>query len=88
MSIKPPGGERYIRLDSLGTEYSEAALRKTLDGQHVPIPKIPRSKYTAYRQVKRPQILKQSSGTEGRVAAALCELSATILMRRFRRLFF
>lgn len=52
VSIKPPGGERYIRLDSLGAEYSEAALRKTLDGQHVHIPKIPRSEYT-YSQVKR-----------------------------------
>ena len=52
VSIKPPGGERYIRLDSLGAEYSEAVLRKTLDGQHVHIPKIPRSEYT-YSQVKR-----------------------------------
>ena len=52
ISIKPPGGERYIRLDSLGSEYSEAALRKTLDGQHVHIPKIPRSEYN-YSQVKR-----------------------------------
>ena len=52
VSIKPPGGERYIRLDSLGAEYSEAALRKTLNGQHVHIPKIPRSEYT-YNQVKR-----------------------------------
>ena len=52
VSIKPPGGERNIRLDSLGAEYSEVALRKTLDGQHVHIPKIPRSEYT-YSQVKR-----------------------------------
>ena len=52
VSIKPPGGERYIRLDSLGAEYSEAALRKTLDGQHVHIPKIPRSEYT-YSQIKK-----------------------------------
>ena len=52
VSIKPPGGTRYIRLDSLGAEYSEAVLRKTLDGQHVHIPKIPRSEYT-YSQVKR-----------------------------------
>ena len=52
ISIKPPGGERYIRLDSLGAEYSEAALRKTLEGQHVHIQKIPRSEYT-YSQVKR-----------------------------------
>lgn len=52
VSIKPPGGERYIRLDSLGEEYSEAKLRQALDGHHVHIPKIPRSKYN-YSQVKR-----------------------------------
>lgn len=52
VSIKPPGGERYIRLDSLGEEYSEAKLRQALDGHHVHIPKIPRSEYT-YSQVKR-----------------------------------
>lgn len=67
MSIKPSGGERYIRLDSLGAEYSEAALRKTLDGQHVHIPKIPRSKYT-YSQVKRLIDIetKLREGTKGR----------------------
>ena len=52
VSIKPPGGERYIRLDSLGVEYSEAKLRQVLDGHHVHIPKIPRSEYN-YSQVKR-----------------------------------
>ena len=52
VSVKPPGGERYIRLDSLGTEYSEAVLRQSLDGHHVHIPKTPRSEYT-YSQVKR-----------------------------------
>ena len=52
VSIKPPGGERYIRLDSLGAEYSEAKLRQVLDGHHVHIPKIPRSEYN-YSQVKR-----------------------------------
>ena len=52
VSIKPPGGARYIRLDSLGEEYSEAKLRQALDGHHVHIPKIPRSEYT-YSQVKR-----------------------------------
>ena len=45
VSIKPSGGERYIRLDSLGAEYSEAKLRKVLDGHHIHIPKIPRSEY-------------------------------------------
>ena len=52
VSIKPSGGERYIRLDSLGTEYSEAKLRQVLDGHHIHIPKIPRSEYN-YSQVKR-----------------------------------
>ena len=52
VSIKPLGGERYIRLDSLGAEYSEAKLRKVLDGHHIHIPKIPRSEYN-YSQVKR-----------------------------------
>ena len=52
VSIKPPGGERYIRLDSLGAEYSEAKLRQVIDGNHVHIPKTPRSEYS-YSQVKR-----------------------------------
>ena len=52
ISIKPPNGERYIRLDSLGPEYEEAALRRTLAGDHVHIPKIPRGDYTE-SQVRR-----------------------------------
>ena len=52
VSIKPPEGKRFVRLDSLDAEYEEAALRKTLDGHHVHIPRIPRSDYTA-SQVKR-----------------------------------
>jgi prefoldin subunit 5 len=51
VSIKPPGGVRYIRLDSLGDEYSEAALRTVRGGDRVHIPKIPRGDYTA-SQVK------------------------------------
>ena len=46
ISIKPPDGERYIRLKSLGPEYDEASLRRTLAGNHVHIPRIPRSDYT------------------------------------------
>lgn len=52
ISIKPPDGQRYIRLDSLGCEYSESALRQTLKGSRVHIPRIPRSDYTP-SQVKR-----------------------------------
>ena len=46
ISIKPPEGERYIRLDTLGQEYDEASLRRTLARDHVHIPKIPRGDYS------------------------------------------
>ena len=52
ITIKPPDGERFIRLDSLGPEYDEAALRRTLTGDHVHIPKIPRGDFTE-SQIKR-----------------------------------
>ena len=52
ISIKPPEGKRFIRLDSLGPEYDEVTLRRTLTGDHVHIPKIPRRDYTE-SQVKR-----------------------------------
>ena len=52
ISIKPPEGERYIRLDTLGPEYDEASLRRTLTGNHVHIPKIPRGDFTE-SQIKR-----------------------------------
>lgn len=46
VSIRPPGGERFIRLDSLGPEYDEQSLCRVLAGDHVHIPRIPRSDYT------------------------------------------
>ena len=52
ISIKPPEGKRYIRLDTLGEEYDEASLRRTLTGDHVHIPKIPRGDFTE-SQIKR-----------------------------------
>ena len=52
VSIKPPEGERYIRLDTLGSEYDEASLRRTLARDHVHIPKIPRGDYSE-KQIKR-----------------------------------
>lgn len=52
ISIKPPEGKRYIRLDTLGPEYDEASLRRTLAHDHVHIPKIPRGDFTE-SQVKR-----------------------------------
>ena len=52
ISIKPPDGQRYIRLDTLGPEYDEASLRRVLDGDHVHIPKVPRGDYSE-SQVKR-----------------------------------
>lgn len=45
-------GKRYIRLDSLGTEYTEASLRRALDGEHIHVPRVPRADYTD-SQVKR-----------------------------------
>lgn len=52
ISIKPPDGKKYIRLNSLGAEYTESALRRSLHGEHIHIPKIPRGDYTD-SQVKR-----------------------------------
>lgn len=52
ISIKLPEGERFIRLDTLGPEYDEASLRRTLARDHVHIPKIPRGDFTE-SQVKR-----------------------------------
>ena len=52
ISIKPPNAKRYIRLDSLGAEYTEDALRKVLEGKHIHIPKTPRHDYTE-SQIKR-----------------------------------
>ena len=52
ISIKPPGGKQFIRLDSLGEEYKEKSLRQALKGQRTHIPKIPRNDYTT-SQVKR-----------------------------------
>lgn len=52
ISIKPPEGKRYIRLDTLGSEYDEASLRRTLARDHVHIPKIPRGDFNG-SQVKR-----------------------------------
>lgn len=45
ISIRPPNGQRFIRLDSLGPEYSEDALTKTLAGKHVHVPRVPKGKY-------------------------------------------
>ena len=52
ISIKPPEGKRYIRLDTLGPEYDESSLRRSLTGVHVHIPKIPRGDFTE-SQIKR-----------------------------------
>ena len=52
ISIQPPESKRYIRLDTLGEEYEEASLRRTLAHDHVHIPKIPRGDFTD-SQIKR-----------------------------------
>ena len=52
ISIKPPEGKRYIRLDTFGSEYDEASLRRTLARDHVHIPKIPGGDFTE-SQIRR-----------------------------------
>lgn len=52
ISIKPPEGKRYIRLDTLGSEYDETSLCRTLAHDHVHIPTIPRGDFNG-SQVKR-----------------------------------
>jgi len=46
ISIKLPGAKRFIRLDTVGAEYTEEALRMSLAGRHVHIPKHSRSQMT------------------------------------------
>ena len=46
ISVKPPHGERFLRLDSLGAAYTESALQKVLFGNRILIPRIPRKQYT------------------------------------------
>ena len=52
IGIMPPEGKRYIRLDTLGAEYEEATLSRSLTGDHVHIPKIPRGDFSE-SQIKR-----------------------------------
>ena len=43
-SFCPPNAKKFIRIDTLGEEYSEAVLRKTLAGEHDHVPR----KYHGY----------------------------------------
>ena len=52
ISVKPPDGKRYIRLDTLGPEYDEASLRQSLADKHVHISKVPRGDYNE-SQIRR-----------------------------------
>ncbi len=52
ISIKPPGAKRFIRLDTVGAEYTEEALRLSLAGKRVHIPKHTRGRMTK-SQVER-----------------------------------
>ena len=46
INIKLPGAKRFIRLDTVGAEYTEEALRMSLAGKHVHIPKRARYRMT------------------------------------------
>ena len=52
ISIKPPSAKRFIRLDTVGAEHTEEALRMLLAGKHVHIPKRSRGRMTK-SQVER-----------------------------------
>lgn len=52
ISVKLPSAKRFIRLDTVGAEYTEEALRLSLAGKHVHIPKRSRNKMTK-SQVER-----------------------------------
>ena len=52
IGIKLPGAKRFIRLDTVGAEYTEEALRMSLAGKHVHIPKRSRGRMTK-SQVER-----------------------------------
>ena len=82
ISIKPPEGKRYIRLDTLGPEYDEASLRRTLAHDHVHIPKIPRGDFTD-SQIKRLVDIERSSAP-ARGKATKSGLSGTTLKRKRR----
>ena len=38
LSFRPPDGEKFLRMDTLGEEYSEKMLRATLAGSHTHVP--------------------------------------------------
>ena len=83
VSVKPPDGQRYIRLDSLGPEYDEAALRRTLSGEHAHIPRVPRGDYTE-NQIKRlidiEEKLRAGKGTGYRIWAERNNINAKAQM--------
>ena len=82
ISIKPPEGKRYIRLDTFGSEYDEASLRRTLARDHVHIPKIsgvilPKVRSDGWL------ILKQSSA-QAKEKVIRCGRSGTTLTRKHK----
>lgn len=82
ISIKPPEGKRYIRLDTFGSEYDEASLRRTLARDHVHIPKIPGVILPKVRSDGW-LILKQSSA-QAKEKVIRCGRSGTTLTRKHK----
>ena len=65
-AIRPPGGQRFVRLDSLGDGYTEADLMQRLNEQrHEPEPTAPvfsvQSRYTVRRRPRRYPPVKRGS---------------------------
>lgn len=51
-AIKPPGGERFIRLESLGTGYTEAELKARIGKDYTPKPVLPKKQYRGKRHYR------------------------------------
>ena len=65
-AIRPPGGQRFVRLDSLGDGYTEADLMQRLNEQrHEPEPTLPvfseQKRYTVRRRPRRYPPVKRGS---------------------------
>lgn len=65
-AIKPPGGQRFVRLDSLGAGYTEDALAQRLHAQRtearpVPITPQPPQRYRVVRRTQKYPPVKRGS---------------------------
>ena len=60
-AIRPPGSERFIRLDSLGTGYTEGELQARI-GSEKPMPPSPAPVAKRYRVKRKPMVYTRPKG--------------------------